>query len=84
MHHGYYPNGTLRLDHQQAQVDMIEEALRFADVSSVSRGVDVGCGIGGSSRYIAKKYGATMDAVTLSPRQAARGNELNASAGLGD
>lgn len=63
---------------------MIDEALKFADVSAVTRGVDVGCGIGGSSRYIAKKFGASMEAVTLSPRQASRGNELSASAGLGD
>lgn len=31
--------------------------------------VDVGCGIGGSSRHIAAKYGSSGKGVTLSPVQ---------------
>ena len=57
MHHGYFPDDwTLRFS-TQAQVDMIDEALKWArvplDGSTVSNMVDVGCGIGGSSRHIA-------------------------------
>ena len=46
--------------------------------------VDVGCGIGGSSRYIAKKYGATCQGITLSPIQAQRAQALAAAQGLAD
>jgi 2-polyprenyl-3-methyl-5-hydroxy-6-metoxy-1,4-benzoquinol methylase len=46
--------------------------------------VDVGCGIGGSSRYLAKKYGAECRGITLSPVQAERGNALAAAQGLSD
>lgn len=46
--------------------------------------VDVGCGIGGSSRYIAKKYGATCQGITLSPKQAQRAQALAAAQGLAD
>lgn len=46
--------------------------------------VDVGCGIGGSSRYIVKKFGCTSRGITLSPKQAARANEVTARAGLSD
>ena len=46
--------------------------------------VDVGCGIGGSSRYLAKKYGAQCKGITLSPVQAERGNALAAAQGLSD
>jgi 2-polyprenyl-3-methyl-5-hydroxy-6-metoxy-1,4-benzoquinol methylase len=46
--------------------------------------VDVGCGIGGSSRYLAKKYGAQCRGITLSPVQAERGNALAAAQGLSD
>ncbi len=31
--------------------------------------VDVGCGIGGSSRHIAQKFGCTAEGITLSPVQ---------------
>lgn len=46
--------------------------------------VDVGCGIGGSSRYLAKKYGATCQGITLSPIQAQRAQALAAAEGLAD
>ena len=46
--------------------------------------VDVGCGIGGSSRYLAKKYGASCEGLTLSPIQAHRAQALAAAQGLAD
>lgn len=88
MHHGYYPKGARRKDHKQAQVDMIEEVLRWARVGPPSAAaprdiLDVGCGIGGSSRHIARKFGCKATGVTLSPKQAARANALAAEQGLG-
>ena len=44
--------------------------------------VDVGCGIGGSSRYLASKYGANCKGITLSPVQAQRANALADAQGL--
>ncbi|KAK1571148.1 hypothetical protein Q3G72_012566 [Acer saccharum] len=91
MHHGYYnPDSSVSVsDHRAAQVRMIEEALRFAAVSEEStekpeRVVDVGCGIGGSSRYISRKFGAKCLGITLSPVQAQRANALAAAQGLAD
>nr|XP_016489188.1 PREDICTED: tocopherol O-methyltransferase, chloroplastic-like isoform X1 [Nicotiana tabacum]XP_016489195.1 PREDICTED: tocopherol O-methyltransferase, chloroplastic-like isoform X2 [Nicotiana tabacum] len=91
MHHGFYePQSSVSLsDHRAAQIRMIEEALRFASVSDDPAKkprsiVDVGCGIGGSSRYLAKKYGATAQGITLSPVQAERAQALAAAQGLGD
>ena len=77
MHHGYYIPEN-RTDHVQAQIDLIDEVLRWSDVDGdkVKRVVDVGCGIGGSSRHIAAKYGCQANGITLSPYQANRGNEL--------
>ena len=46
--------------------------------------VDVGCGIGGSSRHIVRKYGCKARGVTLSPYQANRGNELAKEQGIAD
>lgn len=83
MHHGYYVPED-RTDHQQAQVDLIDEVLKWAGATSATSVVDVGCGIGGSSRHIAKKFGCTAQGVTLSPYQANRGNELAAEQGMSD
>ncbi|KAJ4720949.1 Gamma-tocopherol methyltransferase [Melia azedarach] len=91
MHHGFYePDSSVSVsDHRAAQVRMIEEALRFAGVSEDPTKrpksiVDVGCGIGGSSRYLARKFGAKCQGITLSPVQAQRGNALAAAQGLAD
>ena len=46
--------------------------------------VDVGCGIGGSSRYLAKKYGAKCQGITLSPVQAQRAQDLAMVEGLAE
>ncbi|KAG2498726.1 hypothetical protein HYH03_003466 [Edaphochlamys debaryana] len=84
MHHGFYPKGGPRRTHQEAQEDMIEQTLQVAGVTKVQNMVDVGCGIGGSSRYIARKFGCTSRGITLSPKQAARANALSAEQGFGD
>lgn len=84
MHHGYYPKGGAPKSNQQAQVDMVDEVLSWAGVTKSTSMVDVGCGIGGSSRHIARKFGAKASGITLSPKQAARANEITAQAGLAD
>ena len=83
MHHGYYIPED-RTDHKQAQVDLIDEVLKWAGVDKATKVVDVGCGIGGSSRHIARKFGCTTEGITLSPYQAGRGNELATEQGLTD
>ena len=55
MHHGYYdPRSAVKVSKEQAQLDMIDNVLEFAGVSTAERMVDVGCGIGGSSRCAAQ------------------------------
>ncbi|WJX16153.1 Tocopherol O-methyltransferase, chloroplastic [Trifolium repens] len=92
MHHGFYdPDSTVSVsDHRAAQIRMIEQSLNFASLSQEDPTkwpksvVDVGCGIGGSSRYLAKKFGASCVGITLSPVQAERANALAAAQGLSD
>jgi tocopherol O-methyltransferase len=83
MHHGYYgATGTERKERRQAQIDLIEELLSWAEIRQVDRLLDVGCGIGGSSLYLAQKFQAEAIGITLSPVQAARATERAAAAGL--
>lgn len=94
MHHGYYgATGREKKDRRQAQIDLIEELLIWAGVGATSslklrRGcppsqiLDVGCGIGGSSLYLAQKFNASAMGITLSPVQAARATQRAEEAGL--
>jgi tocopherol O-methyltransferase len=90
LHHGYYPldesSGKRKpVSNQQAQIDMIDNVLEWANVREVKNMLDVGCGLGGSSRHVADIYpDASATGITLSPYQAKRGNEISKSKGLGE
>ncbi|MGB2926408.1 MAG: methyltransferase domain-containing protein [Limnothrix sp.] len=76
MHHGFYgQGGTRQVNRRQAQIELIEEFLAWGKVTQVENFVDVGCGIGGSTLYLADKFGAKGVGITLSPVQANRATE---------
>lgn len=37
MHHGYYPKGGAKKSNQQAQIDMVDEILRWAGVEQIEQ-----------------------------------------------
>lgn len=86
MHHGYYgKNGNYKLERRQAQIELIEELLVWSgcDVDTPPANIiDVGCGIGGSTLHLAKKFGSQATGITLSPVQASRAQERATEAGL--
>ncbi len=85
MHHGYYgADGKKQIERRQAQIDLIEELLTWSlpTASRPTNILDVGCGIGGSSLYLADKFQAQVTGITLSPVQADRASERAKSAGL--
>lgn len=85
MHHGYYgQDGRDRKERRQAQIDLIEELLSWANVHQAEQILDVGCGIGGSSLYLAEKFSASATGITLSPVQADRATARAQAAGLTD
>ncbi|KST62835.1 methyltransferase domain-containing protein [Mastigocoleus testarum] len=76
MHHGFYGvDGKEEKDRKQAQIDLIEEILSWSGVEQAENILDVGCGIGGSSLYLAAKLCAKATGITLSPVQAKRANQ---------
>ncbi|MQM10311.1 hypothetical protein Taro_043206 [Colocasia esculenta] len=90
-HIGFYDPGEVSTvaDQRAARARTVEEALRFAGISDDPERrpkniLDVGCGIGGSSRYLVKRYGAKCTAFTISPKEVERAKALTAAEGLAD
>lgn len=55
----------------EAQTNLIRRAAELAGVRRGDAVVDVGCGMGGSSAYLAKHYDCRVTGITLSPVQRA-------------
>lgn len=63
----------------QAKYDFVHEMVRWGGIDQMPRGttlLDVGCGIGGSSRILARDYGFAVTGVTISPQQVRRAQML--------
>ena len=90
MHHGYYGSDGPTANPQEAQRILIEKILDWSAVPAPQSALapqsilDVGCGIGGSTLYLASKYRAMATGITLSPVQASRAANRAATAGLGE
>eukprot|EP00977_Amphora_coffeiformis_P003225 scaffold597_cov176-Amphora_coffeaeformis.AAC.31 len=97
IHLGYYSpeemaKGYKKKNFIQAKYDFIDEMMKFGGIdakeyeSTGAKVLDVGCGFGGTSRYLAKRLCAKSDVtgITLSPKQVERGTELAAEQGVAD
>jgi MPBQ/MSBQ methyltransferase len=79
IHLGHYGSPPQRKDFLTAKADFVHEMVRWGGLDSLPAGttlLDVGCGIGGSSRILAKDYGFAVTGVTISPQQVKRAQEL--------
>lgn len=78
IHHGYWPTPESKAaeSKETAQINLIRLLLATAQAPSTTDGassslkvLDVGCGIGGTSRYLASTLGATVTGITISTKQ---------------
>jgi tocopherol O-methyltransferase len=80
IHHGYWVRGDE--SKETAQIQLIDHLAHLADIKTGSRILDIGCGFGGSSLYLAKKYGASTTGITISPVQVQMAKEAAAKTSL--
>ena len=79
IHLGHYGSPAKSKDFITAKYDFVHEMVQWGGLDKLSTGttlLDVGCGIGGSSRILAKDYGFKVTGVTISPQQVKRAQEL--------
>eukprot|EP00873_Tetraselmis_striata_P009760 jgi/Tetstr1/430024/TSEL_019885.t1 len=88
IHLGHYSEaeraaGYKKKDFIQAKYDFIDEMLDWSGAKEPKTIVDVGCGIGGTTRRLAARFpDAEVIGITLSPSQVKRATELAKERGL--
>jgi tocopherol O-methyltransferase len=80
LHHGYWVRGDE--SKETAQIQLIEHLAQLANIKVGSRILDIGCGFGGSSLYLTKRYGASATGITISPVQVKMAKEAAAKKNL--
>jgi tocopherol O-methyltransferase len=78
IHHGYWPTDDSKATEtkEKAQLNLIHLLLDISKLPPGSRVLDVGCGIGGTSRYLASSHGCVVTGITISDRQVEIANRL--------
>ncbi|ROW00828.1 hypothetical protein VMCG_06512 [Cytospora schulzeri] len=81
IHHGYWPTPESKANEskEQAQINLIRLLLDTSQVAEGSKVLDVGCGIGGTSRYLATELGCTVTGITISTKQVEMATRLTKS-----
>ncbi len=76
LHHGYWIRGDE--SKEKAQLQLIEHLAQLAGVKRGADILDIGCGFGASSIYLAKHFNATVTGITISPVQVEMANQAAA------
>lgn len=68
IHHGYYEGEAISND-QEAQERLMQKLVDLLDLQPGITILDAGCGMGGSSFYLAERFEAEVLGITLSQKQ---------------
>jgi len=80
LHHGYWIHGDE--SKEAAQLQLTEHLANLAGVSIGAEVLDIGCGFGASTLFLAKRYKARAIGITISPVQVQMAQEAAAAAKL--
>lgn len=80
MHAGFWDETTKTL--QDALRRENEVLAEYAKISKTDRVLDAGCGVGGSSIFLAKHYGCRVNGITLSTKQVEKARAFSVREGV--
>lgn len=79
VHLGHYGDPPRQRDFREAKADFVHALVHWSGLDRLPPGtkiLDVGCGIGGSARILARDYGFDVLGISISPAQVARATAL--------
>ncbi len=79
IHLGYYNERSHKIDFREAKIELVHQLVRWSGLDQLPKGsriLDVGCGIGGSSRILASEYNFDVIGISISPEQVKRATQL--------
>ena len=76
LHYGYWDNSTKNF--HEALLNINKILATKAAIKKENKVLDAGCGIGGSSLWLAKNIGCNVTGISLSAKQVATANKLSA------
>ncbi|KAF3064060.1 2-methyl-6-phytyl-1,4-hydroquinone methyltransferase [Daldinia childiae] len=77
IHHGLFKSANETKE--QAQVNLINYLLEISALPAGAKVLDVGCGVGGTSRFLARERGCTVTGITISGRQVEIARQVTAT-----
>lgn len=80
LHYGYWDEHTSNLS--EALQRMNERLAELAKVNNTHQVLDAGCGVGGSSIFLAERYGCHVTGITLSAKQVESATRYSADRGV--
>jgi tocopherol O-methyltransferase len=80
IHHGYWIRGDE--SKETAQLQLTEHLATLANIQMGAEILDIGCGFGGSTIFLSKKYQARATGITISPVQVEMARKAAAAAQL--
>ena len=80
IHHGYWITG--KESKEVAAQNLVDLLIAKAGLKRGAKVLDVGCGVGGTSIFLAREWGCDVTGITISPVQVEMATEAAAGAGL--